>query len=70
MIPIGKVYITDEKEMIHHKPLPKIYYKVSIQESLVNAACTPNIGNSSFKTFMDALGCFTAWPKDQVILID
>lgn len=70
MIAIGKVYITDAKQMLHHKPLPKTCYKVSIEESLVDAACIPDIGNNGFKTVKDVVGCFVAWPKDKVVLID
>ncbi|CAH1440335.1 unnamed protein product [Lactuca virosa] len=70
MIAIGKVNITYGKQMLHHKPLPKTCYKVSIQDALLDAACIPNIGNNGFKIVKDAVGCFAAWPKDQVILID
>ncbi|CAH1441345.1 unnamed protein product [Lactuca virosa] len=70
MIVIGKVYITDGKQMLHHKPLPKTCYKVSIQELLVDTSCISDIGNNDFKTVKDAVGSFVAWPKDQVVLID
>lgn len=70
MIVIGKVYITYGKQMLHHKPIPKTCCKVSIQESLVDAACILDIGNNGFKTVKDVVGCFVACPKGQVVLID
>ncbi|GJY91885.1 hypothetical protein Tco_0507667 [Tanacetum coccineum] len=45
----------------------RIVYKVSIDTSLVDAACIPDVGNNSFKTVKDAVGGFFAWPKDQVV---
>ena len=56
--------------MIHNKPLPNDCYKVSIDKSLVDAACIPDIGNIGLKTVREGVGCFFAWPKDQVILAD
>ena len=56
--------------MIHNKPLPTDCYKVSIDKSLVDAACIPDIGNIGLKTVREGVGCFFAWPKDQVILAD
>ncbi|GJS91606.1 transposase, Ptta/En/Spm, transposase, Tnp1/En/Spm-like protein [Tanacetum coccineum] len=58
---------TDGKQMLHNKGLPKDCYKVSIDTSLVDAACIPDVGNNSFKTVKDAVGGFFAWPKDQVV---
>ncbi|GJU71054.1 hypothetical protein Tco_1262459 [Tanacetum coccineum] len=42
-------------------------YKVSIDTSLVDAACIPDVGNNGFKTVKDAVGGFFAWPKDLVV---
>nr|GEV71570.1 hypothetical protein [Tanacetum cinerariifolium] len=56
---------TLEKEM--DKELPKDCYKVSIDTSLVDVACIPDVGNNGFKTIKDAIGGFFAWPKDQVV---
>ncbi|GJS18005.1 transposase, Ptta/En/Spm, transposase, Tnp1/En/Spm-like protein [Tanacetum coccineum] len=58
---------TDGKKMLHNKELPKDCYKVSIDTSLVDAACIPDVGNNSFKTVKDAMGSFFAWPKDLVV---
>ncbi|GJR72744.1 hypothetical protein Tco_0085109 [Tanacetum coccineum] len=53
--------------MLHNKQLLKDCYKVSIDTSLVDAACIPDVGNNGFKTVKDAVGGFFAWPKDQVV---
>ncbi|GJT55708.1 hypothetical protein Tco_0990762, partial [Tanacetum coccineum] len=58
---------TDGKQMLYNKELPKDCYKVSIDTSLVDAACIPDVGNNGFKTVKDAVGGFFAWPKDQVV---
>ncbi|GKB29381.1 hypothetical protein Tco_0868782 [Tanacetum coccineum] len=54
--------------MLHNKELPKDCYKVSIDKSLVDAACIPDVGNNGFKIVKDAVGGFYAWPKNQVVL--
>ncbi|GKE49739.1 hypothetical protein Tco_1480997 [Tanacetum coccineum] len=54
--------------MLHNKELPKDCYKVSIDKSLVDAACIPDVGNNGFKTVKDVVGGFFAWPKNQVVL--
>ncbi|GKD31193.1 hypothetical protein Tco_1241971, partial [Tanacetum coccineum] len=66
-VALGTVYKTDGKKMLHNKGLPKDCYKVSIDTSLVDAACIPDVGNNGFKTVKDAVGGFFAWPKDQVV---
>lgn len=53
--------------MLHNKPLPKDCYRVSIDKSIVDAACIPDVGSNGFKTVQAACGGFWAWPKDQVI---
>ncbi|GJQ96203.1 hypothetical protein Tco_0007342 [Tanacetum coccineum] len=53
--------------MLHNKELPKDCYKVSIDTSLVDAECIPDVGNNAFKTVKDAVGHFFAWPKDLVV---
>ncbi|GJR81064.1 berberine/berberine-like protein [Tanacetum coccineum] len=67
IIALGTVYKTDGKQMLHNKELPKDCYKVSIDTSLVDAACIPDVGNNGFKTVKDAVGGFFAWPKDLVV---
>ncbi|GJT36985.1 hypothetical protein Tco_0936850 [Tanacetum coccineum] len=67
IISLGIVYKTDGKQMLHNKELPKDCYKVSIDTSLVDAACIPDVRNNGFKTVKDAVGGFFAWPKDQVV---
>ncbi|GJZ53344.1 hypothetical protein Tco_0608229 [Tanacetum coccineum] len=58
---------TSEKEMETWE-LPKDCYKVSIDKSLVDAACIPDVGNNGFKTVKDVVGGFFSWPKNQVVL--
>ncbi|GKF91128.1 hypothetical protein Tco_0274829, partial [Tanacetum coccineum] len=53
--------------MLHNKELPKDCYKVSIDTSLVDAACIPDVVNNGFKTVKEAVGGFFAWPKDLVV---
>nr|GEV74519.1 hypothetical protein [Tanacetum cinerariifolium] len=48
--------------------LPNDCYKVSIDTSLVDAACIPDVGNNGLKTVKDGEGGFFAWPKNQVVL--
>ncbi|GKD74941.1 hypothetical protein Tco_1333223 [Tanacetum coccineum] len=67
IIALGTVYKTDGKQMLHNKGLPNDCYKVSIDTSLVDATCIPNVGNNGFKTVKDAVGGFFAWPKNQVV---
>lgn len=64
----GIVYISEGKIMLHNKPLPKDCYKVSIQKSLVDAACLPFAISNDCTTVSDALGTFVAWPKKQVVI--
>ena len=54
--------------MLHNQPLPNDCYRVSIDSSLVDAACIPDVGNNGLKTVKEGVGGFFAWPKDQVIL--
>ncbi|GJY59991.1 hypothetical protein Tco_0459883 [Tanacetum coccineum] len=67
IIALGTVYKTDGKQMLHNKELLKDCYKVSIDTSLVDASCIPDVGNNGFKTVKDAVGGFFAWPKDLVV---
>ncbi|GKD00329.1 hypothetical protein Tco_1170603, partial [Tanacetum coccineum] len=69
IIALGTVYKTNGKQMLHNKELPKDCYKVSIDTSLVDAACIPDVGNNGFKTVKDAVGGFFAWPKDLVVFL-
>ena len=54
--------------MIHNQALPNDCYKVSIDSSLVDAACISDVGNNGLKTVKDGIGGFFAWPKNQVVL--
>nr|GEX49500.1 hypothetical protein [Tanacetum cinerariifolium] len=56
--------------MLHNQALPNDCYKVSIDSSLVHAACIPDIGNNGLKTVKDGVGGFFAWPKNQVVLCE
>ncbi|GKA00039.1 hypothetical protein Tco_0672589 [Tanacetum coccineum] len=55
---------TNGKQMLHNKELPKDCYKASVDKSLVDAACIPDVGNNGFKIVKDAVGGFFAWPLD------
>ncbi|GKA14245.1 transposase, Ptta/En/Spm, transposase, Tnp1/En/Spm-like protein [Tanacetum coccineum] len=55
IIALGTVYKTDGKQMLHNKELLKDCYKVSVDKSLVDASCIPDVGNNGFKTVKDAL---------------
>ncbi|GJS34634.1 putative transposase, Ptta/En/Spm, plant [Tanacetum coccineum] len=56
------------KQMLHNQALPNDCYKVSIDSSLVDAACILDVGNNGLKTVKDGVGGFFAWPKNQVVL--
>ncbi|GJR52634.1 hypothetical protein Tco_1403155 [Tanacetum coccineum] len=63
----GTVYKSDRKIMLHNKALPKDFYKVSIDKSLVDTAFIPDVGSNGCTTVLDAVGGFVAWPKNQVV---
>ncbi|GJW18547.1 hypothetical protein Tco_0025983 [Tanacetum coccineum] len=63
----GTVYKSDGKIMLHNKALPKDYYKVSIDKSLVDATFIPDVGINGCTTVLDEVGGFVAWPKNQVV---
>ncbi|GJR37044.1 transposase, Ptta/En/Spm, transposase, Tnp1/En/Spm-like protein [Tanacetum coccineum] len=67
IIASGTVSKADGKQILHNKQLPKDCYKVSIDTSLVDATCIPDVGNNSFKTIKDAVAGLFSWPKDQVV---
>nr|GEV14521.1 hypothetical protein [Tanacetum cinerariifolium] len=58
IIALGTVYKTDERQMLHNKELPKDYYKLLIDTSLVDATCILDVGNNGFKTAKDTVGGF------------
>ncbi|KAI3701011.1 hypothetical protein L2E82_45653 [Cichorium intybus] len=60
IIALGILHKSNGKHMLQNKELPKDCYKVSIEKSLVHAACTSGVGNNSFKTVKDAVGGFLA----------
>nr|GEY89390.1 hypothetical protein [Tanacetum cinerariifolium] len=68
IVALGTVYKSNGKQMLHNQALPNDCYKVSIDSSLVDAACIPDVGNNGLKTFKDGVGGFFAWPKNQVVL--
>nr|GEX66148.1 hypothetical protein [Tanacetum cinerariifolium] len=68
IVALGTVYKSDGKEMLHNQALTNDCYKVSIDSSLVDAACIPDVGNNRLKTVKDGVGGFFAWPKNQVVL--
>nr|GEZ73663.1 hypothetical protein [Tanacetum cinerariifolium] len=59
---------SDRKQMLHNQALPNDCYKVSIDSSLVDATCIPDVGNNGLKTVKDGVGGFFAWPNNQVVL--
>ncbi|GJZ10205.1 hypothetical protein Tco_0544964 [Tanacetum coccineum] len=67
-VAFGTVYKADGKQMLHNQELPNDCYKVSIDESVVDAACVPDVGNNGLKTVKDGVGGFFAWPKNQVVI--
>ncbi|GJY54631.1 transposase, Ptta/En/Spm, transposase, Tnp1/En/Spm-like protein [Tanacetum coccineum] len=68
IVALGTVYKSDGKQMLHNQALPNDCYKVSIDSSLVDAACIPNVGNNRLVTVKDGVGGFFAWLKNQVVL--
>ncbi|GKB81283.1 hypothetical protein Tco_0948178 [Tanacetum coccineum] len=68
IVALGTVYKSAGKQMLHNQALPNDCYKVSIDSSLVDAACIPDVGNNGLKTVKDGVGGFFAWPKNQVVL--
>ncbi|GJT55242.1 hypothetical protein Tco_0990296 [Tanacetum coccineum] len=67
-VAFGTVYKADGKQMLHNQELPNDCYKVSIDESVVDAACLPDVGNNRLKTIKDGVGGFLAWPKNQIVI--
>nr|GFB19187.1 hypothetical protein [Tanacetum cinerariifolium] len=68
IVALGTVYKSDGKRMPHNQALPNDCYKVSIDSSLVDAACIPDARNNGLKIVKDGVGSFFAWPKNQVAL--
>ncbi|GJY54350.1 nucleotide-binding alpha-beta plait domain-containing protein [Tanacetum coccineum] len=68
IVALGTVYKSDGKQMLHNQALPNDCYKVSIDSSLVDAACIPDVGNNGLVTVKDGVGGFFAWLKNQVVL--
>nr|GEZ24314.1 hypothetical protein [Tanacetum cinerariifolium] len=56
IIALGTVYKSDGKQMMYNQALPNDCYKVSVDSSLVDAACIPDIGNNGLKTVKDSIG--------------
>ncbi|GKB83072.1 hypothetical protein Tco_0949967 [Tanacetum coccineum] len=54
IVSLDTVYMSDGKQMLHNQALPNDCYKVSIDSSLVDAACIPDVGNNGLKTVKDA----------------
>ncbi|GKB48149.1 hypothetical protein Tco_0898902 [Tanacetum coccineum] len=67
IVALGTVYKSARKQMLHYQALPTNCYKVSIDSSLVDAACIPDVGNNGLKTVKDGVGGFFARPKNQVV---
>nr|GEW71274.1 hypothetical protein [Tanacetum cinerariifolium] len=56
IVALGTVYKSDGKQMLYNQALPNDYYKVSVDSSLVDAACIPDIGNNGLKTVKHSIG--------------
>nr|GEZ97324.1 hypothetical protein [Tanacetum cinerariifolium] len=68
IVALETVHKSDGKRMPHNQALPNDCYKVSIDSSLVNAACIPDAGNNGLKIVKDGVGSFFAWTKNQAAL--
>nr|GEV80176.1 hypothetical protein [Tanacetum cinerariifolium] len=68
IVALGIVYKSNGKQMLHNQALPNDCYKVSIDSSLVDATCIPDVENNRLKIVKDDVGGFFAWPKNQVVL--
>ncbi|GJY19968.1 hypothetical protein Tco_0392534 [Tanacetum coccineum] len=64
----GTVYKSDGKIMLHIKALPKDFYKVSIDKSLVDAAFIPDVGSNGYAQTILMQRGFVQWPNNQVDL--
>ena len=69
MIGKGKVHNT-LGEVLHHKPLPSGYLKVSIDIALEEGALLPIPDEVSYATLVgEAIGAYVAWPS-RLIRVD
>ena len=70
MVVKGKVHNT-LGEVLHHKPLPSGYLKVSIDIALEEGALLPIPDEVSDATLVgEAIGAFVAWPSRLVRIDD
>ena len=70
MVGKGKVHNT-LGEVLHHKPLPSGYLKVSIDIALEEGALLPIPDEVSDETLVgEAIGAFVAWPSRLVRIDD
>nr|GEV43940.1 reverse transcriptase domain-containing protein [Tanacetum cinerariifolium] len=56
IVALGTVYKSDGKQMLRNQALPNDCYKVSIDSSLVDSACIPDVGNNRLNTVKDGVG--------------
>jgi hypothetical protein len=68
IVAMGTVYKSQGRQKLHNKPLLNDCYRVSIDKSIVDASCIPDVANNGLKTIKESRGGFCAWSKDQVIL--
>ncbi|GJW57166.1 hypothetical protein Tco_0103897 [Tanacetum coccineum] len=61
IVALGTVYKSTGKQMLHNQALPNDRYKVSIESSLMDAACIPDVGNNGLKTVKDGVGYTTSY---------
>ena len=70
MVGKGKVHNT-LGEVLHHKPLPAEYLKVSIDIALEGGALLPISDDVSDATLVgEAVGVYVAWPSSLVCVDD
>ena len=70
MVGKGKVH-NKLGELLHHKPLPHGYLKVSVDIALDTDAVLPMPDSVSEVTLLrDAIGSFVAWPSDLIFIAD
>ncbi|GJU26676.1 reverse transcriptase domain-containing protein [Tanacetum coccineum] len=55
IVALGTVYKSAGKQILHNQALLNDCYKVSIDSSLVDAACIPDVGNNGLKTVKDGV---------------
>ena len=70
-VALGRVHPSPDGTVIHHKPLPPDHVKVMVDAAFGGEDDTPlPVPNGELNVIRDAVGSFTAWPKNMVFLDD